>query len=151
MRGRSIDVPLGIRMSLVYVLPIDRWAWTWLAFETDQPIASGGTVTYLYNRLTDGPTIYSPGRSTAGLLTRLCGSFVESIDQWSTIYLPGRSTDGVLYTSFSNLVWWAWGLAVAEWPMGHTVQSPIEEDGEIWKNGMVEKKKKKWWLLMSMK
>jgi len=74
----------------------------------DRPIASGDTVTYVYIRLTDGPTICSTGRSTDGLSTMLCGLFVEPIDRWSyTIYLPGRSTDGVLYTSFSNLVRWA--------------------------------------------
>jgi len=70
-----------------------------VACETDQSIASDDLVTYLYNRLTDGLTTCSPGRSTDGPLPLLYGLFVEPSDRWSyTIYLPGRSIDGVLYT-----------------------------------------------------
>ena len=103
------------------------WGWStdgpecgWLA-NPDQPIASDDVVTYLLNRLTDGPIVCSLGRSTDSLLTMLCGLFVEPIDRWSyAIYLSSRLTD----CYFSNLGRWAWELALADWPMGHTVHLP---------------------------
>jgi len=88
---RSTDVPLGIRVTRLGV--------------TDGPMGLNVVgFRLLFNRLTDGPTVCSPGRSTDSLLTVLCGLFVEPIDRWSyAVYLSGRSTDSLLCTSFFNL------------------------------------------------